>query len=49
MRKAPLSPWSKYFLIFSIAWFVVVVLSYFYVEDVQDGLHSLLRSIVESL
>ena len=49
MKKTAYSTWSKYLLIFSVAWFLVVIVSYFYVEDVQEGLHSLLKSMLESV
>ena len=48
MKKPAYSPWSKYFLIFSVAWFAVVLVAYLYVEDVQEGLHSLIKSLLEA-
>lgn len=46
-RKVPRSHWVDYLLAFSIAFLIMLVLGFVYVEDVRAGLSIFLQSIAD--
>lgn len=46
-RQVPRSHWKDYLLIFSVAFFLVLILGFVYVEDVREGLGILAEIVVE--
>ena len=46
-RKAPRSHWVDYLLAFSIAFLVILVLGFVYVDDVRDGLGIFIQTVAD--
>ena len=47
-KPIPPSPWKRYIIVFLWAWVSVVLVAYFFVDDVQEAAHHFIQQLFDA-